>query len=325
MDAKNTDLKLKVVATHAETPLVRAIELAATDGAPLPGFAPGSHIKVRLPEGGERHYSLVNWSLMPSASREPRAYHLGVRLEEASKGGSRYMHALQPGDIVTASAPANNFHLIPTDKTIVLLAGGIGVTPIISMAAALKSQGHPFRFVYAGRSRGQLAFLQEIEALAGITLQVHADDEAGRFFDVAALMASFADREPLYLCGPTPMIDAARAAAKRLDWAPGRLNFEVFSAPVQQAGDGAFEVVVKGTGQSFQVPVGKTILDVLLEAGLDPLHDCKRGECGVCQVGVVEGTPDHRDFILTDAERESGKTMQICISRSKSARLVLDL
>lgn len=325
METEKAELRLKVVATKAETPLIRVIELVAADGAPLPGFAAGSHIKVRLPDGGERHYSLVNWSLLPSAMREPKVYRLGVRLEEASKGGSRYMHELNVGDMVTASAPANNFPLVPTDKQVVLLAGGIGVTPIISMVAALKSQGHPFRFVYAGRSRGQLAFLEEIQALAGPDLELHADDEAGRFFDVPALMVSLGNREQLYLCGPTPMIEAAREASKRLAWPPGRLNFEVFAAPAMQFGDGAFEVVVKSSGQSFQVPPGKTILDVLIEAGLDPLHDCKRGECGVCQVGVIEGVPDHRDFILSDAERASGKAMQICISRARSAKIVLDL
>lgn len=320
-----SELRLKVVATHAATPLIRVVELISADGSALPGFTAGAHIKVHLPDGGERHYSLVNWSLLPSATREPRLYRLGVRLEEASKGGSRYMHALQVADVLTVSPPANNFPLVPTDKTVVLLAGGIGVTPIISMAAALKGQGHPFRLVYAGRSSSQLAFLDEIAKLAGPALQLHADDEAGRFLDVGTLMEALQAREPLYLCGPTPMIEAARAAAKRLDWPPGRLNFEVFTAPAAQAGDGTFEVVIKSTGRSFQIPPGKSILDVLIEGGVDPMHDCKRGECGVCQVGVLEGVPDHRDFILTDAERTSGKTMQICISRSRSPRLVLDL
>lgn len=325
METKTSALKLKVIATTAETPLIRAIELASADAMPLPGFSAGAHIKVRLPDGDERHYSLVNWSLLPSAMREPRTYRLGVRLEETGRGGSRFMHALKVGDVVAASAPVNNFPLVPTDKRIALLAGGIGVTPLISMAAALQQQGHPFRMIYAGRSRSQLAFLQPITALAGSALEIHCDDERGTVFDVGALMASLGEREPLYLCGPTPMLEAARAAAQRLGWGPGRLNFEVFSAPLSQAGDGSFEVVIKSTGQSVVVPPGKTILDALLAAGLDPLHDCKRGECGVCQVGVVEGEPDHRDFILTDAERRAGKLIQICISRARSAQLVLDL
>lgn len=319
------ELRLQVAATHVETPLIRAIELTSADGLPLPGYAAGSHIKVRLPNGDTRSYSLVDFALLPGATISPKSYRLGVRLEEASKGGSRYMHALEVGDIVTAAPPENNFPLIPTDKTVVLLAGGIGVTPMIAMAAVLASQDHPFRLIYCGRTRSQLAFLPEIGKLAGRSLEVHADDEAGRVFDVKGLMASLGPREPLYLCGPMPMLDAARAAAKRLDWAPGRLNFEVFTPPAAQSSDGAFEVVVKSTGRSFQVPPGKTILEVLIEAGVDPLHDCRRGECGVCQTGVVAGEPDHRDFILTDTERSGGKVMQICISRSRSPKLVLDL
>ena len=121
------------------------------------------------------------------------------------------------------------------------------------------------------------------------------------------------------------MIDAAITAARDLGWDNGRLRFELFTAAAPVAGDASFEVVLKSTGESFLIPPDKTILDVLIEAGKDPLHDCKRGDCGICQVDVVEGVPDHRDYILTDAETAEGKKMQICVSRSKSPRLVLDL
>jgi len=131
--------------------------------------------------------------------------------------------------------------------------------------------------------------------------------------------------EPLYLCGPKPMIDTAIQTAKDLGWADGRLRFEIFATPTPVAGDQTFEVVLNNSGKTFRIPPDKTILGVLIEAGEDPMHDCQRGDCGICQVSVIEGTPDHRDYILTDAEKAEGKVMQICVSRSKSPRLVLDL
>ena len=315
---------LTVTDIQAETTLIRAIRLARPHGEPLPSWEAGAHIKVRLPDGGERSYSLINTSLDPAATTRPHAYRLGVRLEQPSQGGSQFMHTLKVGDVLSVSAPRNNFPLEPTAKPVVLLAGGIGVTPVLSMAATLAASQRPYRFIYAGRSRDQLAFLGESEALNRERLTIHTDDVAG-IFDVKGLMASLTGDEPLYLCGPKPMIDTAIKSAKDLGWADGRLRFEIFAAVTPVEGDQAFEVVLNNSGKTFQIPAGKTILAVLLEAGEDPLHDCQRGDCGICQVSVIEGTPDHRDYILTDAEKAAGKVMQICISRSKTPRLVLDL
>jgi vanillate O-demethylase ferredoxin subunit len=317
-------LNLTVTEVRQETARIRAIRLARADGEPLPPWEAGAHIDVRIPQGDERSYSLVNLSADPSFSVNPRSYLLGVQREEPSTGGSAYMHSLKPGDTVIAAGPSNNFRLEAAAKPVILLAGGIGVTPIVSMAAELTARGHPFRFYYAGRARDQLAFLAAIEKLAGNRLAIHTDDVAG-VFDVAGLMSALHDDEPLYCCGPTPMIERSIAAAQQLGWCSGRLHFEIFTTPGPKAGDQAFEVVLKSTGESFQIPAGKSILDVLIEAGKDPIHDCKRGECGICQVGVIEGVPDHRDFILSEAEKAAGKLMQICVSRSKTPRLVLDL
>jgi vanillate O-demethylase ferredoxin subunit len=315
---------LTVTDIVAETGLIRAIKLARPHGEPLPSWEAGAHIKVRLPDGNERSYSLINTSLDPAATTRPHAYRLGVRLEQPSQGGSQFMHTLKVGDILSVSAPRNNFPLEPSSKPVVLLAGGIGVTPVLSMAAALSAGERPYRFIYAGRSRDQLAFLGECEALCSEHLTIHSDDARG-IFDVKGLMASLTADEPLYLCGPKPMIDTAIQSAKDLGWAEGRLRFEIFATAVPVAGDQSFEVVLKNSGKTFRIAPDKTILGVLIEAGLDPLHDCQRGDCGICQVGVIEGTPDHRDYILTDAEKSAGKVMQICVSRSKSPRLVLDL
>lgn len=318
-------LDLVVTEIRGETPLVRAIRLARPHGEPLPSWEPGAHVKVRLPGGDDRSYSLINPRPEPGATTRPDSYLLGVRLEEKSAGGSAYMHGLAVGDRVTVSPPANNFPLEPADSPVVLVAGGIGVTPILSMAAWLRASRHPFRFHYAGRSRGQLAFLAECEAAAGEALAVHADDEAGRVFDLPGLMAGLTAGEPLYVCGPLAMIEAARGTAGRLGWEEGRLHFEIFAAAAPQEGDQPFEVVLESSGRSFVVPPDKTILEVLIEAGMDPMYDCKRGDCGICQVSVLDGVPDHRDYLLTEREKASNTVMQICVSRSKTPRLVLDL
>ena len=138
-------------------------------------------------------------------------------------------------------------------------------------------------------------------------------------------MTRLAPDVQLYLCGPLPMIEAAIALAKQMNWPQGRLHFEIFTAPEEKSGDASFEVELKGSGRVYKIPAGKTILDVLLEAGEDPIHDCKRGDCGICQTTVISGIPDHRDYILSESEKASNKVMQICISRAKTKRLVLDL
>jgi vanillate O-demethylase ferredoxin subunit len=318
-------LDLVVVDSRALTPAIRQVTLSARDGSALPGWTAGAHVRVMLPTGGDRSYSLIESGLDPAAMAAPTSYRLGVRREEAGQGGSLHMHGLAVGDAVAILPPANHFALAEGDRPVVLVAGGIGVTPLISMAASLRRQGRAFRFVYAARDRAQFAFLDEIERLAGPALTLHADDEAGGPFALAELMASLHDSEPLQLCGPTPMIETGIATAKALGWADGRLRFEIFAAPAPVAGDQPFEVVLNGSGKSFTIPADRSILDVLIEAGEDPIHDCKRGDCGICQVGVIEGVPDHRDVILSDAEKAAGKLMQICVSRSKSPRLVLDL
>lgn len=319
------ELMLTVTELRTETPLVRSIRLARPHGEPLPSWQPGAHIRVRLPSGDDRSYSLINLSTDPLATTQPHAYRIGVRLEEPGQGGSRFIHTLQPGDRIVALPPANNFPLNPGRQPVVLIAGGIGITPIMSMAAALAAEGHPYRLYYAGRSRDQLAFVGEIERLCGDGLTVHTDDTSGAVFDVRALMESLSADGPVYCCGPRAMIEAAIAAAKEIGWQAGRLRFELFTAAAPLAGDQPFEVVLKSSGESFLIPADKSILDVLIDAGKDPLHDCKRGDCGICQVNVLEGVPDHRDYILSDTEKAEGVKMQICVSRSKTPRLVIDL
>jgi vanillate O-demethylase ferredoxin subunit len=319
--------ELVVLEVRQEAPLIRSLHLGHPDSAPLPGFEPGDHVKVRMPAfENERHYSLINADPSPGATAAPARYHIAVRLDEAGTGGSRAMHGLNPGDRLQVSAPIHGFPLQPGSGPVLLLAGGIGVTPLISMAAALRAQGRPFRVRHCGRTRDQLAFVDDLRALAGPdNLTVHCDDEQGCVLDVAGVFDGLPADASVYVCGPAPMIEAVITEGGKRGFGSDRVRFELFQAAAPKTGDRAFEVELKQSGKVFTVPPGQTILDVLIAAGEDPLHDCRRGDCGICQVGVLEGEVDHRDFVLSEAERAANNVMQICVSRAKSPRLVLDL
>jgi ferredoxin-NADP reductase len=325
---------LQVTGTADETPSIRLIELAAADASVLPAYTAGAHLTIDIPGIGIRKYSIINGSPTLAATVTPRAYTLGVRLDEAGGGGSKYMHQLRIGDTVQISGPGNEFPLKLGGAAPLLIGGGIGITPLISMAAELKSKAQPFKLIYAVRNRTELAFLELLEKIAGADLEVHVDEERGHLLDVETRLASL-ETGPVYMCGPKPMLKAGVTASRKLGWPQGRLMFELFysAAPAKPAptptasavADGSFEVELKSTGKILKIPQDKSILDVLIEDGADPMHDCKRGECGVCQVKVISGVPDHRDAILSDTERASNSLIQICISRSKSPKLVLDL
>ena len=323
-------LQLRVEEARLLNPLIRLIRLRAADGAALPGYGAGAHIKVHvtLPDGRQegRQYSLINLNPAKDATQAPQSYVIAVRLESSGRGGSRWMHdALQVGDTVTVEAPRNDFALHAAQGTTVLVAGGIGVTPLISMAAQCKAEGHVVRLHYAGRSRDLMAFLPELQALLPENLLLHVDEEAGAPLDIAGLLDRCTPSDRLHVCGPKVMLDAVLAQAHARGWAPERVRFELFAAPEVQAGDQAFEIVVSSSGRSLTVAPDQSILDVLIEAGLDPVFDCKRGECGVCAVGVISGDIDHRDYVLTQREKDAANVIQTCVSRCKGPRLVLDL
>ena len=319
------ELRLIVTKSEAVTPQIRAITLAPEDDGPLPSFSAGSHIKVQLPEGGERPYSLVNADASGHATQDPASYMLGVRLEEDSAGGSRFMHALKEGDRLTAIGPENQFGVTSEDVPVKLIAGGIGITPIISMAAELEARGQAFEFHYCGRSRQALAFVEPLEALCRDNLTIHCDDEPDTAVDIEGLVQSTAVGSHIYVCGPRGMIEAVRERAHENGFDKDHVHFELFSKHDEQVAGGSFEVEISSTGQVFTIPPDKSIIEVLEEEGVDLIYDCQRGDCGICQTGVIEGIPDHRDVILTDDERAANDVMQICVSRAKSDRLVLDI
>lgn len=330
MSAQPATLQLRVAEARLLNPLIKLFRLGAADGAALPAYTAGAHIRieVQLPDGKKdwRHYSLINFATQADATNAPTEYLIAVRKEDDGRGGSRFMHErLKEGDTVTIEVPKNDFPLHAGPGGTVLLAGGIGITPLASMAARRRAEGLSVRLHYAGRSRDLMAFLPELQTLLGDDLRVHADTEQGGPFDIAALLDNFPPGDRLYVCGPKVMLDAVLAQTQARGWTHDRVHFELFTTPVVEEGDHAFEVELAQSGQRFVVPADQSILDCLIEHGCDPMFDCKRGECGVCATPVIDGEIDHRDYVLTAREKAEGNVMQICISRAKGQRLVLDI
>ncbi|MGF6756588.1 PDR/VanB family oxidoreductase [Paraburkholderia sp. GAS42] len=322
-------LTLRVAAVDTLTPLIRSFTLDAADGVLLPGYEPGAHIQVEIPFSGVgapqwRSYSLIN--LDPSV--DPRAgvpaYRLGIRREDEGRGGSRHMHALEVGQTLNARAPANHFPLA-APAPVLLIAGGIGITPIASMAAELAAQQRDFELHFSGRTRDSLPFVDELRALAGKRLVLWSDDDPNARLSVDALLENAQVNQPIYVCGPAGMVNAVLAVARKRGWHECDLHYELFTETASQEGDVAFEVELKQSGTRLTVPADRSLLDTLIENGVDVMYDCRAGYCGLCSTRVCGGEINHRDTYLSDADKTSGKVMQVCVSRCTSGRLVLDL
>jgi vanillate O-demethylase ferredoxin subunit len=323
-------LQVRVLEARGLNPLIRMFRLGAVDGSALPGYTAGAHVRVRveLPDGSAdwRHYSLINFRVEAGATAAPAEYLIAVREEAEGRGGSRYLHEhVPPGDLLTIEVPKNDFPLHAGPGRAVLVAGGIGVTPLASMAAQRRAEGGAVRMHYAGRSRDLMAFLPELQALLGDALVVHADVEAGAPLDIKSLLDGCDVQDRLHVCGPKVMLDAVLAQTQARGWTHDRVHFELFTTPAVEAGDRPFEVVIASTGQRFMVAADQTLLDGLIAHGCDPIFDCQRGECGVCATPVMDGEIDHRDYVLTARERAAGNVIQACISRARGPRLVLDI
>jgi len=310
------------------SPSILAFKLARPNGAALPGFQAGAHISVHLPVQGKpdrvRAYSLVNTDPTNDTSLPQPFYRIAVRREEAGAGGSRQLHeAVRPGDVLRISQPKNEFELGDAGGAL-LLAGGIGVTPIVSMAAELRRKGVPFDFCYAVRSRDEAVFLDDLERLCGDGLRLHVDEDAGRHLDIVTALAQGGSR-PVYVCGPKPMIDAAVDAAARLGWPADNVKFELFGLDESSKSKSGYEVVLQQSGKTVEVGLGQSLLDVLIDEDVDVPYDCRSGFCGLCRVKVLEGEVVHNDTCLTDDDRSKRRLMQVCVSHCASERLVLDL
>lgn len=316
-------ISVRIACRSREALDIVSFELVSVEGGPLPGFSAGSHIDVFLPNGITRQYSLCN------AASENHRYLIGVLMDSATRGGSKAMHeAVKEGDVIQISAPRNHFHLVHEARRSVLLAGGIGVTPILCMAEHLSMAGAPFEMHYCSRSRKRMAFHDRISnsGFAG-NVQLHFDDGAPeQRLDLAALLAMPVTGTHLYVCGPKGFMDAVLATARAAGWPEPQLHYEFFSSGVVKSdADGSFEVKLASSGKIVRVPNDQTVAEALAAAGIAVAMSCEQGVCGTCLTGVLEGTPDHRDMYMTPEEQARNDQFTPCCSRSKSACLVLDL
>jgi vanillate O-demethylase ferredoxin subunit len=317
-----TQLQVKVLRKAQEAEGIASFELGRADGAALPPFSAGSHIDVQLPGGITRQYSLCN------DAAESHRYRIAVLRDAASRGGSVAMHdAVKEGDTLTISEPRNHFPLVHAQKTL-LLAGGIGVTPLLCMAQRLAAIGSEFEMHYCTRSPQRTAFRDEI-ARSPFAARVkfhHDDGPPSQRFDAARVLAQPDAGTHLYVCGPTGFIDHVVNTAKAQGWAADHIHLEYFgAAPQDTSGDGSFDVKLASSGKLIRVEANQTVVQALQAAGVDVLTSCEQGVCGTCLTRVLEGECDHRDLYLTDEEKAANDQFLPCCSRAKSTMLVLDL
>ena len=313
-------VRIKRISFEAES--INSFELVAPAGGDLVAFTAGSHIDLYLSNGMIRSYSLVN---DPS---ERSRYVIAVNKDAASRGGSRFVHeTLRAGDLITISHPRNNFVLQENTTHSILIAGGIGITPLLSMIRRLKALGRSWELFYAARTRVAAAFLDELSGLRRDVqeeLHLNFDQEpTGSMLDLAAIVRNAPGDAHLYCCGPVPMLEAFEAATR--DRPAEQVHVEYFKAREKPAAEGGFEVKLARSNRTIKVEAGKTILNALLDAGIAVNYACTEGVCGTCETRVIEGIPDHRDLFLGKAEQAANKTIMICCSGSKSDALVLDL
>jgi tetrachlorobenzoquinone reductase len=294
------------------------------DGAPLPPYKPGAHIDLHLPNGLVRQFSLV----LP-ATTNPESYTVGVKRDENSRGGSRYIiDEMKVGDEIRISAPRNNFPLVENAEQVTLFAGGIGITPIWCMVQELNARGGSWKLHYACRSRVDMAFLETLQHLAPEAVHLHFDDEAGGVLDIGAAIAATPPTAHIYCCGPNPMLKAFETATAGRP--RSNIHVEYFTPKEEAAADqqsklGGFWVELARSGEEYFIPEGKKVLEVLFDAGVDVDYSCELGICGACETRVISGTPIHHDSVLSEEEQASNEKVMICCCGCATERLVLDM
>jgi len=310
--------ELRVSQMTWEAEGVLSVRFADPDGADLPAWEPGAHLALHLPNGIVREFSLC------SDPEDRSGWTVAVLREPSSRGGSSYVHLeLRPGDTITVDGPRNNFALEPAPKYL-LVAGGIGITPILAMARHLERTGADWSMLYAGRSGKTMAFVDELNKLGGDKVRRHADDEAGGPPDLHELLASVEPGTLVYCCGPEPLLKGVQEGLSD----EGCLRLERFKAPdpvaPPEGGDQPFDIICN-SGRRVHVPVGTTALAALEGAGFSMPNSCTEGICGTCETKVLAGVVDHRDFLLTDDEKAAQNTMFVCVSRALTPELTLDI
>jgi ferredoxin-NADP reductase len=313
-----TDLTVRRRSTPAKGVVV--LDLAHPENEDLPRWEPGAHIDLFLDDGLTRQYSLCG------DPRDSGVWRVGVLLDPNSRGGSRYVHQnLNEGATVRVRGPRNHFPLVDAQHYR-FIAGGIGITPIFAMIEAAQRSGNDWTLLYGGRTRASMAFAAELTERYPERVTVWPQDERG-LLDLESLFKDPEDNTLVYCCGPEALLGAVEQHCAH--WPAGILHIERFAAkaPAAEAAGALdqFEVVCQRSGITFEITPDQSILEVLEEAGIPILGSCYEGVCGTCEARVLGGTPDQRDSVLTDAEKAAGEVMLICVSRSRTERLVLDL
>jgi vanillate O-demethylase ferredoxin subunit len=314
---------VRVMRKRSEARGICSFELADLSGKPLPSFGAGAHIDVHLRDGLVRQYSLCNHPA------ETHRYLIAVQRVTKSRGGSHAMHdEVHEGDVIEISPPRNHFPLAERAPHTLLLAGGIGVTPILCMAEQLAGESASFEMHYCAREAARAAFADRIRnsGFAARAFFHFSDGPPEQLIDIPALLARQPAGAHLYVCGPAGFMDVAIDNAMQLGWPEANLHREYFAGEVKVSQDDAeFDVKIASTGEIIPIPPGKTVLTVLSECGVDIPRSCEQGVCGTCATRVLEGEPDHRDLYLTPEERERNRVFLPCCSRARSSMLVLDL
>lgn len=315
----NQTATMSVASAHEIASGIFQYKLVHANGASVGEIEPGSHIELMAPSGVLRQYSLCN---QPG---EDDGYVIAIKREAQGRGGSRSLvDGLTVGSTVEVGEPRNYFALSPNAKSSILIAGGIGITPILAMARQLAHEGKPFKLIYCAQGLKAAAYAEEVRALGALDncTTLHFDEEQKCFFDFDALLETFMPGTHLYCCGPAAMMHHVRDMARH--WPGSHLHFEDFGVHSAQgeAGETSFQVTLARQGATVEIPPGKTILEVLRSRGYPVSSSCESGTCGACRTKVLGGTPDHKDYILDEDEPAE---MMICVSRSKTASLVLDI
>jgi ferredoxin-NADP reductase len=314
--AREQTFEVRLRALIWEAPGVLSLQLAAPNGNALPPFAPGAHIDLKLPDGTLRQYSLCG------DPDDTSHYRLGIRAVAGGLSSSFIHRQLRPGDLLTVSAPRNNFPMVDAARYI-FIAGGIGITPLIPMMREASAKGLPWTLLYCNRRNEDAPFLAEIKRLGG-DISLHSS-EAGTRLDAAQRLGTMQQDTVVYCCGPERLMTAVDEATAA--WPGGSIHFEWFAPRSRPADEtsGSFEVICQRSGLTLTVPPDKSIMAVLSEAGIEVPRSCEQGICGTCETRVISGEVDHRDSILSASERAANQTMMICVSRARGSRLVLDI
>jgi len=297
---------------------IHLFEFRDPSGQPLPPFTAGAHIAIRVPNGALRKYSLCN----DPAERD--RYLVAVKREANGRGGSiSLIDGVKAGDDMAVTAPVNDFGLPPRAQDFVFIAGGIGITPMMAMIRQVLAEGKRFRLYYLSRSAEGSAFVDELSAPEfRDRVTIHFDQgDLARSFDLRPVLAERRNREHLYCCGPRPLMEAVREMTAH--WSPTAVHFEAFSdADTHKPTDRPFNVTLARSGAVLDVPVGRTIMEVMRDHGLEVPSSCETGTCGTCRTKLLAGDADHRDLVLTEAER--GDAIMICVSRARGDAITID-